>query len=188
MCFILFFWQTALIANTYLMFITSIGKQTFQCKIIEESVTINYRPGPIFLFVIATEFVIYMTICHFVYKSDIEVRQFISSENYGRRKRKNAFNILGHAVYFIIEIAIMIGTIILANQSVPSLKVFNQFSSTLLAIFMLLLSTPMKVKWSQSFIHPQEKSRGQISNGVIIKPKITPIEQNAADTMEMKSM
>ena len=185
---ILFLWQAALITNTYLMFISNAGKQTYPCKNVEESVTINYRPGFLFLFAIATEFVIYIAICHFVYKSDIEVRQFISSGNYVRRKRKSAVNMFGHAMYFIIEIAIMIGTIILANQSVPSLKVFNQFSSTLLAIFMLLLSTPMKVKWSQSFIHPQEKSRGQKSNGVIKKPKITPIDQNAADTMEMKSM
>ena len=185
---ILFLWQAALITNTYLMFISNAGKQTYPCKKVEESVTINYRPGFLFLFAIATEFVIYIAICHFVYKSDIEARQFISSENYVRRKRKSAVNMFGHAMYFIIEIAIMIGTIILANQSVPSLKVFNQFSSTLLALFMLLLSTPMKVKWSQSFIHPQEKSRGQKSNGVIIKPKITPTEQNATDTMEMKSI
>ena len=164
------------------------GKQNYPCKKVEESVTINYRPGFLFLFAIATEFVIYITICHFVYKSDIEASQFISSENYVRRKRKSAVNMFGHATYFIIEIAIMIVTIILANQSTPSLKFFYQFSSTLLALFMLLLSTPMKVKWSQSFIHPQEKSRWQISNGVIIKPKITPIEQNAADNMEMKSM
>ena len=49
---ILFLWQAALITNTYLMFISNAGKQTYPCKKVEESVTINYRPGFLFLFAI----------------------------------------------------------------------------------------------------------------------------------------
>ena len=177
---ILILWHTVLIGNTYLMAVNSIDNYRNRCYSNEES-SVTYRPGPIFMFSCVAEFVIYVSICHFVYKSDKEVGNFISSESYRRRKRKNAFNIFGHAIYFSIELTMIFGTIIFINLDMRVwIKVWHQFSSTLMSIFMLLLSKPMKIRWTQLFTYIQQKSREQMSR--------VPAEHEADDNLEMKSI
>ena len=115
------------------------------------------------------EFAIYISIFQYVYQRDISVKQFISAESYGRRKRKNAFNLFGHTIYFLIELIMMISGLILliSQQKVPIKsrniyippKVWHLFTSTLLAVSMLLLSTPMKVKWIQLITYVRENLR-----------------------------
>ena len=106
-----------------------------------------------FFFAIGTEFAIYLSICKHIYNNDIEVRQFISSENYGRRTRKNAFNLFGHTIHFLLELLMQILEVVLWIQLQIPPKVLQQFTSTVLALSMLLLSKPMKVIWTRLLVN-----------------------------------
>ena len=155
---VLILWQIALIGHTYLMTVNSHDIYIGRCYQKGES-SISYNPGPVVLVACMVEFAIYLSICQYVYKSDIGVRQFISSESYGRRRRKNAFNLFGYAIHFLIELLMMgSGVVILKKLKIPP-KIWLQFTSTVLTISMLLLSKPMKLKWTQIFIFLHEKWR-----------------------------
>ena len=183
---ILFLWHAVLLVNTYLTAVNSRDTYKSRCYNKEES-TINYHTGPIFLLACGTEFAIYFSICHYVYKSDIEVRHFISSESYKRRKRKNAFNMFGHTIHFFIELILILGAFILIKTNIIStLRVWNQFCTTLMSISKLLSCKPMRKKWTHLFIYLTEKSRYPILR-ILKNPKITPDEHHDNVNMEMLS-
>ena len=170
---ILISWQVALIGHTYLMTVNSHDIYIGRCYQKGES-SISYNPGPVVLVACMVEFAIYLSICQHVYKSDIGVRQFISSESYGRRRRKNAFNLFGYTIHFLIELLMMVsGAVLLKNLKIPP-KVWLLFTSTVLTISMLLLSKPMKLKWTQLFVFLHEKWRNLAS--ITAPPTLTPIE------------
>ena len=158
-------WHLVLIGNTYLLAVNAFDRYKNRCYGKEES-SISYNPWPTFFLAIMIEFAIYISIFQYVYQRDISVKQFISAESYGRRKRKNAFNLFGHTIYFLIELIMMISGLILliSQQKVPIKsrniyippKVWHLFTSTLLGVSMLLLSTPMKVKWIQLITYIRE--------------------------------
>ena len=183
---VLFSWQTALIGNTYLMAVNSLDEYKSRCYNKKES-SISFPPGPIFLFACGTEFAIYISICQYIYKSDIEVRQLISIESFRMRKRKNAVNVFGYIVHFLLELLVLVlGSILRLKMEVP-LRIWYLFTSTLLALSMLLLSKPMKVMLTQLFMNLQKKSRMHISNDLTLtKPK--QIEHNASIGLEMGSI
>ena len=80
---ILVLWQAVLFGNTYLTAVNSMDVYKSRCY---REAAINYYPGPVFLLACGTKFAIYFSIFYYVYQSDIEVRQFISSDCYRRRK------------------------------------------------------------------------------------------------------
>ena len=100
---ILMLWHTILIGNTYLMVISSADEYKNRCYT-KEKWSISYLPGPIFLFACGMEFSIYTSICHYVYKSDIKVRQFISSLSYVKRQHRNALNMFEHTIHILIKL------------------------------------------------------------------------------------
>ena len=176
---VLVLWQVALIGNTYLMAVNSLDEYKNRCYNRTES-AISFYPAPIFLFVCGTEFAIYISICQYIYKSDIEVRQLISTESFRMRKRKNAFNIFGYIIHFLLEWLILILGSILRQKMEAPLRIWYLFTSTLLAFSMILLSKPMKIKWTQLFMNLQEKSKEHISNNLTLTEP-TQIEHNASN-------
>ena len=150
---VLILWHIVLIANTSLM----VAMKTNSNNGCYEE--IFYLPGVFFSFACGTEFAIYMLICLYVYKNDIKMRQFISSETYGKRKRRNAFNLFGHSIHFLIELLIMCLLSIWRTKFKIPPKVGFEFTSTVLAISMLLLSKPMKIKWTQLFKRYTDKTK-----------------------------
>ena len=177
---ILVLWQAVLLGNTYLTAVNSMDVYKSRCY---REAAINYYPGPIFLLACGTKFAIYFSIFYYVYQSDIEVRQFISSDSYRRRKRKNAFNIFGHSIHFLIELVMILGAIILLRTNIisASLRVFNQFAPTLMSVSKLLLSKPMQNKWTHLFICLEDKFRKFSYLRVLKTAKITP---NELDSLE----
>ena len=150
---VLILWHIVLIANTSLM----VAMKTNSNNGCYEE--IFYLPGVFFSFACGTEFAIYMLICLYVYKNDIKMRQFISSETYGKRKRRNAFNLFGHSIHFLIELLMMgLLSVWKTKFKIPP-KVGFVFTSTVLAISMLLLSKPMKIKWTQLFKRYTDKTK-----------------------------
>ena len=161
------------------MAINSLDEYKRRCYNKIES-SISFAPGPIFLFACGTEFAIYISICQYIYKSDIEVRQLISTESFRMRKRKNAVNVFGYIVHFLLELIVLVlGSILRLKMEVP-LRIWYLFTSTLLAFSMILLSKPMKIKWTQLVMNLQEKSREHISNNLTLT-KPTQIEHNASN-------
>ena len=182
---ILILWQSVLFGNTYLTYISSLDVVKGRCY--RES-AVKYHPGPIVLLACGTEFAIYFSICHFVYKSDIEVRQFISSDSYRRRKRKNAFNMFGFTIHFLIELIIIVGAMILLQTNiVTSLRVWDQFASTSMTVSKLLLCKPMQKKWIHLPYFLEEKFR-PLRLRVFKNTGITSIKPHDNVSMEMKSI
>ena len=71
----------------------------------------------------------------------------------GRRTRKNAFNLFGHTIHFLLELLMQILEVVLWIQLQIPPKVLQQFTSTVLALSMLLLSKPMKVIWTRLLVN-----------------------------------
>ena len=129
-------WQVLVISNTYLMAVSANVNGCYG--------EILYLPGPIYMFACVTELAIYISICQYVYKSDVAISRFISAENCRRRKRRNAFNLYGHIVHFLIELIMMILIrSIWQTLKIPP-KICYEFTSTMLSISMLLFSKPVK--------------------------------------------
>ena len=183
---ILVLWQSLLIGNTYLMAVNSMDEYKNRCYNKEES-SISFPPAPIFVLACGTEFAIYISICQYIYKSDIEIKQFISPESYGRRKRRNAFNVFGYIIYFLLELLVMIlGTTFYVYLKIP-LKLWYLLTSTILAIAMLLLSKPLKMKWTQLLLNLQVKFRKRTSINDSYQPRPTEIDHYSNIALEMGS-
>ena len=150
---VLVLWHTALIGNTYLMAVNTSDEYKNRCYSTGVPLLPNIFYPMAFLFAIGTEFAIYLSICKHIYNNDIEVRQFISFESYGRRIRKNAFNLFGHTIHFLLKLLMEILEVILWIQLQIPPKVLSQFTSTVLALSMLLLSKPMKVIWTNLLVN-----------------------------------
>ena len=151
---VLLIWKLIMATTITLMILNTNVKYKDRCFNEKES-EINFNPGPALYTAIIIEFGIYASICQFVYKSDMSVRQCISTESFNKRKQKNAFNFFGHWLYFMIELlTIIFGTLIFRHTKIPP-RIWMLGTTTLLAISSLLLSKPMKIKWENMLMTDQ---------------------------------
>ena len=104
---------------------------------------------------IISEIWIYIVITIFIYKSDRNVRPYISERAFKARKAKNIINFVGHLTHFVLELVtnLIVGVAYVTKQPflMVSALVLYPCSSGIINLLMILLSPALKEELASLF-------------------------------------